>query len=212
LIRGPGSPAGAVSDELVSLADVPATILDIVGSPDPSLDGRSLLPFAQNPGRRSGRPILFEADTGPGRGSIGPESASTATVARTATAKARLAGRKGVKNLDQEKNPIKSLKSAASGNFAPAYKAIRTDRYLYVLYANGQTELYDMLYDPFQLRSLASDKRFNPVRKYLFNALVSLSTCAGGGCRTDLAPEPLPLPKVKPKPKAEQETKSKPRP
>ncbi|MGH2577104.1 MAG: sulfatase family protein, partial [Actinomycetota bacterium] len=44
LIRGPGIPAGAVSDELVSLTDVPETILDIAGSPDPSLDGRSLLP------------------------------------------------------------------------------------------------------------------------------------------------------------------------
>ena len=110
-----------------------------------------------------------------------------------------LAGRKGVKNLDQEKDPIKSLKSAANGNFAPAYKAIRTDRYLYVLYANGQTELYDMLYDPAQVRSLAADRRFKPVRKYLFNALVSLATCAGAGCRADLPPEPLPLRKRKPK-------------
>jgi N-acetylglucosamine-6-sulfatase len=202
LIRGPGIPAGAVSDELVSLTDLPATILDIIGSPDPSLDGRSLLPYAQNPGRRSARPILFEADTGPGRGSIGPESASASTVARTATAKAHLTGRRGVKNLDQEKNPIKSMKSAASGNFAPAYRAIRTDRYLYVLYANGQTELYDMLADPFQLRSLAASKRYNPIRKYLFNALVPLTTCAGAGCRTDLGPEPAPLPKPKPKKRA----------
>ena len=126
--------------------------------------------------------------------------ASAANLAHTATAKARLAGRKGVKNLDQEKDPIKSLKSAANGNFAPAYKAIRTDRYLYVLYANGQTELYDMLYDPAQVRSLAADRRFKPVRKYLFNALVSLATCAGAGCRAEIPPEPLPL-KGKPKAK-----------
>ncbi len=199
LIRGPGIPAGSVSDELVSLTDVPGTILEIAGSPDPSLDGRSLLPFARNPGLRSARPILLEADTGPGQGNTGPETASSASLARSATAKAKLAGKKGVTDLDQEKNPIRSMKSLASGNFAPAYKAIRSDRYLYVLYANGQTELYDMLYDPFQLRSLASNKRFNPIRKYLFNALVSLSTCAGAGCRADLPPEPLPLPKPKPK-------------
>jgi len=200
LIRGPGIPAGAVSDELVSLTDLPETILEIAGSPDPSLDGRSLLPYAQNPAVRSARPILLEADTGPGRGNADPDLASAANLAHTATAKARLAGRKGVKNLDQEKDPIKSLKSAANGNFAPAYKAIRTDRYLYVLYANGQTELYDMLYDPAQVRSLAADRRFKPVRKYLFNALVSLATCAGAGCRADLPPEPLPL-KGKPKAK-----------
>ena len=58
MIRGPGIPAGGVSDELVSLTDVPQTILDIAGSPDSSLDGRSLLPYAQDPGARSARPIL----------------------------------------------------------------------------------------------------------------------------------------------------------
>jgi N-acetylglucosamine-6-sulfatase len=201
LMRGPGIPAGAVSDELVSLADVPQTILEIAGSPDPSLDGRSLLPYARNPGVRSARPILLEADTGPGRGNAGPESASAAGRPRSAIDKARLAGKGGVKDLDQEKNPIKSTKSAANGNFAPAYKAIRTDRYLYVFYANGQTELYDMLYDPAQLRSLAAEKRYKPVRKYLFNAMVALASCAGAGCQADLPPEPLPLPKPKPKPK-----------
>jgi N-acetylglucosamine-6-sulfatase len=208
VIRGPGIPAGGISDELVSLTDVPETILDVSGSPDPSLDGRSLLPYAQNPSRRSARPILLEADTGLGAGNIESEPASTASLARSATAKARLAGRKGVKDLDQEKNPIKSVKAAPKRNSAPAYKAIRTDRYLYVLYANGQTELYDMYNDPAQLRSLASNKRFNPVRKYLFNALVSLATCAGAGCRADLLPEPLPLPKPKPKPKGSGKAKS----
>jgi N-acetylglucosamine-6-sulfatase len=211
LIRGPGIPAGAVSDELVSLTDVPATILEIAGSPKPSLDGRSLLPYAQNPAARSARPILLEADTGPGRGNTGPETASAASVARSAAAKTKLAGKRGVKNLDQEKNPIKSMKSLASGNFAPAYKAIRTDRYLYVLYANGQRELYDMLYDPGQVRSLASNKRFKPVRKYLFNALVSYASCAGAGCRAQLPPEPLPL-KRKPKPKKKENDPSTKRP
>jgi arylsulfatase A-like enzyme len=210
LIRGPGIPAGAVSDELVSLTDLPETILEIVGSPDTSLDGRSLLPYAQNPGARSARPILLEADTGPGRGNAGPDAASSASVARSATTRARLAGRKGVKNLDQEKDPIKSLKSAANGNFAPAYKAIRTDRYLYVLYANGQTELYDMLYDPGQVRSLAADRRFKPVRNYLFNALVSLATCAGASCRADLPPEPLPLKRKPGAKKQSAKTKSRP--
>ncbi len=56
-----------------------------------------------------------------------------------------------------------------------------------------------MLCDPAQVRSLAADRRFKPVRKWLFNALVSLATCAGAGCRADLPPEPLPLPKRKPK-------------
>ena len=161
--------------------------------PTPRSTAAPCFPTPRTRRLRSARPILLEADTGPGRGNAGPDAASSASLAHTAVAKARLAGRKGVKNLDQEKDPIKSLKSAANGNFAPAYKAIRTDRYLYVLYANGQTELYDMLYDPAQLRSLAADRRFKPVRNFLFNALVSLATCAGASCRADLPPEPLPL-------------------
>ena len=65
-----------------------------------------------------------------------------------------MAGRRGVKDLDQEKMASKSV---ANGNFAPAYRAIRTDRYLYVLYANGQSELYDMKRDPAQQNSLHKD-------------------------------------------------------
>ena len=67
LIRGPGIPAGAVSDELVSLTDLPETILEIAGSPDPSLDGRSLLPYAQNPASALGPPD-------PARGRYRPRS------------------------------------------------------------------------------------------------------------------------------------------
>src|SRR6185503_2535626 len=37
IIRGPGIPAGT-SDELVSLTDVPQTVLDVAGDPDPALD------------------------------------------------------------------------------------------------------------------------------------------------------------------------------
>jgi N-acetylglucosamine-6-sulfatase len=199
LIRGPGIPAGGVSDEVVSLIDVPQTILDIAGDPDPALDGRSLLPHAQSPLLRSTRPVLIEADTGHGTGgALDPAQSS----AGRAIAKVHLAERRGVKNLDQEPNPIKSLKAAANGNFAPAYKAIRTDRYLYVLYANGQTELYDMLRDPNQLRSLSRDPRYRPVRKWLFNQLVPLSSCKGGGCRLEIGVEPLP--RKGPKPKAKR--------
>ncbi len=206
VIRGPGIPAGT-SDELVSLADVPQTILDIAGGPDPALDGRSLLPYAQNPALRSTRPVLIEADTGPGGGGVGDPA--TATSARASVARAGLARKRGVRNLDQEKDPIASL-ALTNGNAAPAYKAIRTDRYLYVLYANGQTELYDMRRDPAQLRSLAGDPRYKPVRKFLFTSLVPLSNCAGATCRVEIGTEPAPLARQpKPKPKSKSKGKDK---
>ena len=188
VIRGPGIPAGT-SDEVVSLADVPQTVLDIAGDPDPAKDGRSLLPYAQNPALRSTRPVLIEADTGPGGGGAGDPA--TATSARASVARAGLARKRGVKNLEQEKDPIASM-ALTNGNHAPAYKAIRTDRYLYVLYANGQTELYDMKRDPAQLNSLASDPRYKPVRKFLYANLIPLSSCAGASCRVEIGSEPAP--------------------
>jgi N-acetylglucosamine-6-sulfatase len=196
IIRGPGIPAGAATNELVWNGDITQTILQIAGgSQDNSLDGRSLLPFAQNPALRSTRPVLLEGDTGPG--GTGAESAQSSS-ARAREARVGVAGKRGVDNLDQEPDAIKS---ATNTDKAPAYRSIRTDRYEYTLYANGQTELYDMLRDPAQLHSLAADPRYRYVRKWLYDQLVPLSSCAGASCRVELGPDPLPLPKSALRPK-----------
>ena len=80
LIRGPGLPKGAVSGELVANTDLAPTLLAISGGrPGKIVDGRSLLPFARQPGRRTRRAILHETggrryaslrdqDEGPNRG------------------------------------------------------------------------------------------------------------------------------------------------
>jgi N-acetylglucosamine-6-sulfatase len=190
IIRGPGIPAGGVSSELVWNGDIPQTILQIAsGSQDNSLDGRSFLPYAQNPWQRSTRPVLLEGDTGPG--GTGAESAQSSS-ARAREARVQVAGKRGVDNLEQEPNAIKS---ATNTDTAPAYRSIRTDRYEYTVYANGQTELYDMKRDPAQLRSLALDPRYRPVRKWLYAQLVPLSSCAGPSCRVEIGLDPAPLPK-----------------
>jgi N-acetylglucosamine-6-sulfatase len=190
IIRGPGIPAGGVSNELVWNGDLPQTILQIAsGSQDNSLDGRSFLSYAQNPWQRSTRPVLLEGDTGPG--GTGAESAQSSS-ARAREARVGVAGKRGVNDLEQEPDAIKS---ATNTDVAPAYRSIRTDRYEYTIYANGQIELYDMKRDPAQLRSLALDPRYRYVRKWLYDRLVPLSTCAGPSCRVELGPDPLPLSK-----------------
>jgi arylsulfatase A-like enzyme len=203
IIRGPGIPHGAVSNEIVWLGDVTQTVLDIAsGAQDPALDGRSLLFFARNPAARSTRPVLLEADTG--AGGAGPEAASAS--ARARLSRIGVAGKRGVKNLEQEADAIKS---AINTDIAPAYRAIRTDRYLYVVYANGQTELYDMRRDPAQLRSVAHDPRYRPVRKFLYAHLALLFNCSGAPCRVEIGPDPRPLPKkaLQPKKKAKGPSK-----
>src|SRR4051812_40441066 len=204
IIRGPGIPAGGVSNELVWNGDIPQTILQIAsGSQDDSLDGRSLLPFAQQPALRSTRPVLLEGDTGPG--GTGAESAQSAS-ARAREARVHVEGRQGVKNLEQEPDAIKS---ATNTNSAPAYRSIRTDRYEYTIYANGQSELYDMKRDPFQLRSVVRDLRYRYVRQWLYTQLVPLSACAGPSCRVELGPDPAPLPKSALRPKNKKKDKGK---
>ena len=185
-----------MSNELVWNGDIAQTIDQIAsGSENPAVDGRSLLPYAENPALRSTRPVLLEGDTGPG--GTGAESAH-ASAAMARAARVHVAGRRGVKNLEQEPDAIKS---AHNTDAAPAYRSIRTDRYEYTVYANGQTELYDMKRDPAQLRSLASDPRYRLVRKWLFDHLAPLSACAGAACRVDIGPDPLPLPKSAVRPK-----------
>jgi N-acetylglucosamine-6-sulfatase len=61
VIRGPGLPEGAVSRELVANVDLAPTLLDLADvSPGKPVDGRSLIPFARNPGWRTRRAILHE--------------------------------------------------------------------------------------------------------------------------------------------------------
>jgi N-acetylglucosamine-6-sulfatase len=64
IIRGPGLAPGTRSEELVSNVDLAPTILDLAGArASVPVDGRSLMPFATNTGRRSDRPIFLEANT-----------------------------------------------------------------------------------------------------------------------------------------------------
>jgi arylsulfatase A-like enzyme len=196
MIRGPGISAGVTSNELVSLADITQTILQISrGAPDPSLDGRSLLPFAQDPSRTTTRPILLEADTGPGRGSTPtePQEASAAS-------SLGLAGAAGVSNLDQEPGVPASVRtSAAHGNNAPAYRGLRTSRYSYVIYSNGQGELYDLKLDPGQLTNVIRNRRYRKVRRWLFGKLQRYVACDGAQCRLQAGPNPKPKKKLKKK-------------
>ena len=64
LLRGPGIAPGGRSGELVANLDLAPTILQIAGAaPGNAIDGRSLLRFSHEPGRRTSRPLLLEGFT-----------------------------------------------------------------------------------------------------------------------------------------------------
>jgi arylsulfatase A-like enzyme len=64
------------------------------------------------------------------------------------------------------------------------YSAIRTGRYLYVEYASGARELYDLRRDPHELRSRHADPAYAGVRRNLAERLDRLRSCRGVRCRT----------------------------
>jgi N-acetylglucosamine-6-sulfatase len=64
ILRGPGVPHGVQRTNLAANVDLAPTILDAAkASPGRRVDGRSLLPLAADPLRRSGRDILLETPT-----------------------------------------------------------------------------------------------------------------------------------------------------
>jgi N-acetylglucosamine-6-sulfatase len=180
LIRGPGIPPGGISKELVSNVDITATILEMTGAaPGLTQDGRSILPFARDPARKTTRPILLE--TGP-PGAIG-EIASASGKGR----RARVS--KYVKNLD-----LDASAQIARVITAPRYRAIRTGRYLLVKYGDGGRELYDLQKDRLEVNNFYENGRYRAVRKFLLKKLAKLSPCVGAGCNFEAGKPPKPLP------------------
>jgi N-acetylglucosamine-6-sulfatase len=70
------------------------------------------------------------------------------------------------------------LPTSGSGN-PPSYEAIRTKRSLYVEYATGEREFYDLRRDPFELHNLAATLSRARLRR-LHRTLLEIEACHGG--------------------------------
>ena len=65
----------------------------------------------------------------------------------------------------------------------PDYKAVRTGRYLFVRYATGEKELYDLSNDPYELKSLHNTASAE-LKRRLASRLDALGSCAAQSCRS----------------------------
>jgi hypothetical protein len=74
----------------------------------------------------------------------------------------------------------------------PSLEAIRTPRYMYAEYDNGERELYDLKRDPFELQSRHRDPAYSSVEGKLADRLDLLRGCAGSSCRLHRADPPAP--------------------
>jgi N-acetylglucosamine-6-sulfatase len=64
----------------------------------------------------------------------------------------------------------------------PAWRAVRTTRWLYVDYQGGQRELYDLRHDPYQLDSVVSDPNLRQRVRTLRRILGDLTRCKAAEC------------------------------
>lgn len=71
------------------------------------------------------------------------------------------------------------------------YEAVRTRSYLYVEYADGELEFYDLRRDPFELNNMAQSLTPEQLAQ-LHSELLSLEQCRGNGCWTATHVPPLP--------------------
>jgi N-acetylglucosamine-6-sulfatase len=69
-----------------------------------------------------------------------------------------------------------------------SYRAVRTDRWLWIEYSGGPRELYDLKRDPYELQSLHTDPAYRPVMAALHRTLHRLVHCRGASCRANAPP------------------------
>jgi N-acetylglucosamine-6-sulfatase len=150
IVTGPGVAAGRTVDAMTENTDLCPTFAELAGAPaPPGADGHSLVPLL----------------IGDPAGSADPASADWRD--------AVLIEHHG--NVSGANDP--DLPPAGSGN-PSSYEALRSRDALYVEYADGERELYDLASDPFQLRNLAQEAPPERLAR-LSGALATMASCHG---------------------------------
>jgi N-acetylglucosamine-6-sulfatase len=175
LVRGPGVRAGAHVRALTGNIDLAPTLEAMAGVRSPSFtDGRSLVP------------LLRRAAPSHWRRSYLLEHRTETGVSRPARPDADQDATLEAPDPDQDaqrKQPRDIRNSSTLSRFVqiPDYDAVRTGRYLYVEYADGDRELYDTRNDPDEIDNLAGTRP--ALERTLAGRIAELRRCGGSGCR-----------------------------
>lgn len=185
IIRGPGVPWNVTRPHLVADYDLAPTFADMAGLPPGSfpvpVDGRSLLPLlsATPPSETAWRQAFFLEEGKPG----------SATAAPTYP---------GIHSDNFQKSFDKILEPPDPADFLedetiiPPYKGFQTHIYKYVEYETGETELYNLVGDPFELTNQAAAADPALIQS-MSNYLEPMKTASGNAFRSLEALSPPPL-------------------
>lgn len=178
LVRGPGIEPGTHVRRLAGNIDLAPTFEAMTGARSPKFtDGRSLLPLLHGttPARwRTTFLVEHRTETGttpPGRPAAGEPSPLEPPDPEQA-AKAMPLGRREIRDNEL---------FVRLGEI-PDYDAVRTARYLYVEYANGDRELYDTRTDPDEIDNLTGRVPAT-LERALATRLHQLEHCRASSCR-----------------------------
>ena len=167
-VRGPGVPKNTTVDQLAMNIDLAPTFAAIGGAKVPSfVDGRSLLPLlgTSSPPTSWRQDVFLEHYGTVSAGSAPPAPTTTEPASRFATDSPQApadpdddAGynRAGIDESAEGTAAARINQINPFGVAVPSYHAIRTSRYLYVEYDNGDRELYDLTHDPYELHNIAA--------------------------------------------------------
>ena len=177
LVRGPGVRVGAHEPRLAGNTDLAPTFEAMAGVRSPSFtDGRSLLPLSEGhpPSHwRKGYLVEHRQESGEVRPSRADAGKRSTLEPPDHDELARGDGR--------PPREIRDEMLLNRGAQIPDYDAVRTARYLYAEYANGDRELYDLKVDPDEIHNLAGTRP--ELERTLARRVVQLRSCGATGCR-----------------------------
>ena len=176
-VSGPGIAAGATPQRFAGNVDLAPTLAGLAGVPTASFtDGRSLVPLLKGeatPAWRTRYLVEHWHETSeeggapaPRKGTLEPDDLDAGNGA--------LGGVYG-------KGPIDDKSLLSRYGKIPDYAGLRTSRYLYVEYSNGDRELYNVRQDPAETVNLAGTKP--TLEQSLSKMLARLRDCRAQECR-----------------------------
>ena len=173
LVRGPGVTAGSEVQELALNTDFAPTFAELAGLEGEfgEADGRSLTPLmrGEEPASWRSTVLLERLPSEEGGGGSGKGKGK-------AKGKGDRAG-----EGKEGKTAAGGVPKAGPGNPGP-FRAVRTGTHKYVEYENGETELYDLTNDPYELENVYETADPALVED-LKARLEALRDCSGDGCR-----------------------------
>lgn len=180
-IRGPGIAAGSRVQSIAANTDLAPTFADIAGAKLPyEPDGRSLLPLLA--GTPSGWRTAYLVDQWTSHHRPRPRVAPPFDDVDPVTLEPPDFDEKARVGTPAPAERGERLAGLGRIPVMPEYHGLRTDRYLYVEYATGEKELYDLQVDPFELSNLAKSADSSLLAE-LADRLAMLKACTGIGCR-----------------------------